>query len=100
MINPNIIGQIGFGLSFPVTKGRSDVRGIKASRSLSKKKLNALAPADARNVDKDNMNISNQFSELLGIIKHQLLKSKTITGIINIIYEKKKFYTELNPYCC
>ena len=29
MIDPNIIGQIGFGLSFPVTKGRSDVRGIR-----------------------------------------------------------------------
>jgi hypothetical protein len=36
IIDPNIIGQIIFGLSFPVTKGRSDVRGIRASKSLSK----------------------------------------------------------------
>ena len=63
------MSQIGSGFSLPVTKGRSDVLGIRASISLSKYWLNALAPADARNVDNDNINISNQFSELFGIIK-------------------------------
>ena len=85
MINPNIIGQIVFGLSFPVTKGRSDVRGIKASKSLSKYWLNALDPAEARKVDIAKMKTSNQLSKLFGIIKTPETAHNIIVKLILIL---------------
>ena len=100
IIDPNIIGQIVFGLSFPVTKGRSDVRGIRASKSLSKYWLNALEPAEARKVDNAKTNISNQLSKLLGMIKTPETAHKVIVKLIltlkrltiNLKKESIKFY--------
>ena len=103
MINPNIMGQIVFGLSFPVTKGRSDVRGIKASKSLSKYWLNALEPAEARKVDIAKMKISNQLSKLFGMIKTPETAHKVIVRLILILKRLtsnlKKGGIKLHPKC-
>ena len=87
-------------LSSPVTKGRLDVLGIKASKSLSKYWLNALTPAEAKKVDIATRNKSRTSRLLFGttktpemahnIIVRLILTLKRLT--INLKKESIKFY--------
>ena len=75
-------GQKIDGFNSPVTKGRLDVRGINASKSLSKYWLNALTPAEAKNVDIDIRKISGMVKLLFGTIKAPEIAHSIIVKLI------------------
>ena len=85
MINKNKIGQSICVLSSPVTKGRLDVLGINASKSLSKYWLNALTPAEAKKVDILTRNKSNISRLLFGTTKTPEIAHNMIVRLILIL---------------
>ena len=93
MINKNKIGQNICVLSSPVTKGRLDVLGINASKSLSKYWLNALTPAEAKKVDIPNRNKSNISRLLFGTTKTPEMAHNMI---VRLILTLKRFTKSLN----
>ena len=93
MTSKNKIGQSICGLSSPVTKGRLDVLGINASKSLSKYWLNALTPAEAKKVDILTRNKSNISRLLFGTTKTPEMAHNMI---VRLILTLKRFTKSLN----
>jgi hypothetical protein len=79
--------------SSPVTKGRLDVLGINASKSLSKYWLNALTPAEAKKVDIATRNKSRTSRLLFGTTKTPEMAHNII---VRLILTLKRFTNNLN----